>query len=153
MDFFCRVTPEGLVPLDDIDWEQKKQLRIGSDVRVHITMPRNIKFHRKFFALLNITFDNLPESIQAEKHINSMKSLLSLIKVHLGYYDIVQVDGRNVINLHSISFAKMDETEFSRFYDRAVTDILHYFLQGTDRNILLQEVELLTNTNKLSITK
>ena len=137
MDFFCRVTPAGLVPLDDMDWEQKKQLRLGSDVRVHITMPRNLRFHKKFMALLRLTLDNLPEDIQQSMHIYSIEAM----KIDLGYYDTVQVSGRNVVKLRSISFAKMDETAFERFYDLAVTDILNNYLQGADRNLLLQEVE------------
>ncbi|WP_417086083.1 DUF1367 family protein [Lancefieldella rimae] len=141
MDFFCRVTPAGLVPLDDMDWEQKKQLRLGSDVRVHITMPRNLRFHKKFMALLRLTLDNLPEDIQQSMHIYSIEAMLAAVKIDLGYYDTVQVSGRNVVKLRSISFAKMDETAFERFYDLAVTDILNNYLQGADRNLLLQEVE------------
>lgn len=141
MDFFCRVTPAGLVPLDDMDWEQKKQLRIGSDVRVHITMPRNLRFHKKFMALLRLTLDNLPEDIQQSMHIYSIEAMLAAVKIDLGYYDTVQVSGRNVVKLRSISFAKMDEAAFERFYDLAVTDILNNYLQGADRNLLLQEVE------------
>lgn len=141
MYFFCKVMPQGLVPLDDIDWEAKKRLRIGSDVRVSITMPRNIKFHRKFFALLNITLDNLPETTQQQLRVNSTQRLLDILKIRMGFYDIVQIDGRNVLELHSISFAKMDEYAFGKFYDQAVTEILEFFLQGTDRNELLQEVE------------
>lgn len=141
MDLFCRVTPAGLVPLDDMDWEQKKQLRLGSDVRVHITMPRNLRFHKKFMALLRLTLDNLPEDIQQSMHIYSIEAMLAAVKIDLGYYDTVQVSGRNVVKLRSISFAKMDETAFGRFYDLAVTDILNNYLQGADRNLLLQEVE------------
>ncbi|WP_462375948.1 DUF1367 family protein [Segatella buccae] len=141
MDFFCRVTPAGLVPLDDMDWEQKKQLRLGSDVRVHITMPRNLRFHKKFMALLRLTLDNLPEDIQQSMHIYSIEAMLAAVKIDLGYYDTVQVSGRNVVKLRSISFAKMDEAAFERFYDLAVTDILNNYLQGADRNLLLQEVE------------
>lgn len=141
MDFFCRVTPAGLVPLDDMDWEQKKQLRLGFDVRVHITMPRNLRFHKKFMALLRLTLDNLPEDIQQSMHIYSIEAMLAAVKIDLGYYDTVQVSGRNVVKLRSISFAKMDETAFERFYDLAVTDILNNYLQGADRNLLLQEVE------------
>lgn len=141
MDFFCRVTPAGLVPIDDMDWEQKKQLRLGSDVRVHITMPRNLRFHKKFMALLRLTLDNLPEDIQQSMHIYSIEAMLAAVKIDLGYYDTVQVSGRNVVKLRSISFAKMDETAFERFYDLAVTDILNNYLQGADRNLLLQEVE------------
>ena len=141
MDFFCKVMPQGLVPLDDMDWEVKKQLRLGSDVRVHVTMPRNIKFHRKFFALLNITIDNLPEATQQQLRITTTNRLLDVLKIRMGFYDIVQIDGRNVLELHSISFAKMDEYAFGKFYDQAVTEILEFFLKGTDRNDLLQEVE------------
>lgn len=141
MDFYCRVTSKGLVPMDETDWEIAKQLRLGQDVKVHISMPRNIKFHRKFFALLNLTFDNLPEQIQKELHIFSIETLLVAIKIDLGYYDWINVAGRNVVKLRSISFAKMDEVQFEHFYDLAVTDILSNYLRGTDRNALLQEVE------------
>ena len=141
MDFFCKVMPQGLVPLDDMDWEVKKQLRLGSDVRVHVTMPRNVKFHRKFFALLNITLDNLLETTQQQLRITTTNRLLDVLKIRMGFYDIVQIDGRNVLELHSISFAKMDEYAFGKFYDQAVTEILSFFLKGTDRNELLQEVE------------
>lgn len=147
MDFFCKVTETGLVPLDDMDWELKKRLQLGADVRVHVTMPRNIKFHRKFFALLQLTLANLPETLQATSHIYSVEALLAALKIDMGYYDTVTVSGRNVVKLRSISFAKMDEAQFSRFYDLAVTDILSNYLPGTDRNALLSEVETFVSTN------
>ena len=141
MDFYCRVTPSGLVPTDDADWEVARQLRIGTDVKVHVSRPRNIKFHRKFFALLKLTFDNLPEKLQASHKIYSIEAMLAAVKIDLGYYDTIKVAGRNTVKLRSISFAQMDETQFERFYDLAVTDILSNYLRGTDRNALLQEVE------------
>lgn len=141
MDFYCKVTSTGLVPLDAGDLQQYKKLSLGSDVRVRVTMPRNIRFHRKFFALLQLVFDNLPEDLQHDRNIYSVEALLAAIKIDMGYYSNVRVSGRNVIKLRSISFAKMDEAQFSRFYDLAVTHILHSYLPGTDRNVLLQEVE------------
>lgn len=145
MEIYCKATSLGLVPLDDNERAQYNQLRPGCDVRVTITMPRNIRFHRKFFALLNIVLDNLPESLQSQRHISSVESLLSAIKIDMGYFEIVNIDGRNVIKLKSISFAKMDEAAFSRFYDLAVDDILKNYLCGTDCNSLLHEVEEFTN--------
>jgi hypothetical protein len=141
MDFFCRVTEKGLVPLDDNDWEVKKQLKLGSDVQVRVVMPRNIKFHRKFFALLSLTLENLPEVLQNELHIYNIESLLAAIKIDLGYFNTVNVTGRYVVKLRSISFAKMDEAAFEKFYGNAVTNILNNYLKGTDRNQLLQEVQ------------
>lgn len=141
MDFFCKATPLGLVPLDDNDLQQYKSLVLGSDVRVRVTLPRNIKFHRKFFALLQLVYTNLPERLQQDMHIYSIEALLAAIKIDMGYYDTVNVAGKNVVKLRSISFAKMDESGFSHFYDLAVTDILNNYLRSTDRNALLQEVE------------
>ena len=141
MDFYCRVTSTGLVPLDEIDAEAKAQLRIGSDVRVTVTHPRNIRFHRKFFALLHITVTNLPEHITFSMHIYNVETMLAAVKIDLGYYDAVQVGSREVIKLRSISFTKMSADEFEKFYDLAVTDILNNYLKGTDKDDLLEEVE------------
>ena len=141
MDIFCRVTDMGLVPLDDVDFEAKKRLKIGSNVKCSITQPRNIGFHKKFFALLTLTFDNLPETVQQQTNIYSIEAMLTAIKIDLGYFDIVNVNGNNVVKLRSISFSQMDETQFERFYDLSVTTILNNYLVGTNRNDLLQEVK------------
>ena len=60
MDMFCRVTSHGLVPLYDSDYELAKRLRVGTTVRCRISLPRNYEFHKKFFALVRLTFENLP---------------------------------------------------------------------------------------------
>ena len=149
MDFFCRVLPEGLVPLDDADWNEKRKLGIGKDVKVHITIPRNLKFHRKFMALLTIVYDNLPEKFSnphdPNNYIGNLSSLLAAIKKDLGYCDIFRVNGELIFQPKSISFSSMDETAFAHFYDLAVTDILKNYLCGTNRNLLLKEVEEFIN--------
>lgn len=141
MDIYCRVTGTGFVPLDEIDWEQKQRLKIDTDVKCTITQPRNIKFHRKFFALLTITFANLPEEMQQALHITSVESLLAAIKIDLGYFDTVEVKGREIARLRSISFAKMSESDFEHFYNLTITDILNNYLRGTDRAALEEEVK------------
>lgn len=144
MKFYCRVTPQGLIPLDDIDFEAKKKLRPGSDVLVQVSMPRNIRFHRKFFALLHIVLDNLPKQLQKKLHVYSVETLLAAIKIDLGYFDTFNVDGRDVVKLRSISFAKMSEGQFAVFYDRAVAYVLSRLIPGTDRADLIQAVEQFT---------
>nr|DAN74237.1 MAG TPA: Protein of unknown function (DUF1367) [Caudoviricetes sp.] len=145
MEFYCRVLPEGLVPLDEIDWNEKNKLGIGKDVKVHVSIPRNLKFHRKFMALLTIVYDNLPERFTnpeyEDNYIGNLSSLLSAIKMDLGYCELFRVDGKLIYKPKSISFGKMDEAEFERFYDLAVTDILRKYLCGTNRDLLLKEVE------------
>jgi len=141
MEIYCRVTEKGFVPLDDIDWEQKKLLRIGMDVRCTVSQPRNLKFHKKFFALLTLAYDNLPETIQGATNIHSLESMLAAVKIDLGYFDTVCVAGREVVKLRSISFAKMSEQDFEKFYELAITDILNNYLRGTDRKALEEEIK------------
>lgn len=140
MKIYCRVTGTGLVPLDDNDWEQARHLKLGSDVCCSISQPRNIRFHRKFFALLGITFDNLPELIQRVTNITSIETLLTAIKFDLGYFDVLRVGSHEYIKPRSISFAAMSEEEFEKFYNVAVADILCKYLPGTNPTALHEEV-------------
>ena len=63
MDIYCSVTPMGLVPMYDSDFDEKRKLKEGEKVLCHISRPRNYEFHKKFFALVRLTFDNLPERL------------------------------------------------------------------------------------------
>ena len=42
----------------DSDFEKAKKIKPLKEVKCKITQPRNIKFHRKFFALINLVYDN-----------------------------------------------------------------------------------------------
>jgi len=141
MEIYCKVMDYGLVPMSEMDWDFMCRLSRDAAVRCSITMPRNIHFHRKFFALVTLTLDNLPETVQREWHIDSVDAMLAAVKIILGYYDIVHIGDKDVVRLRSISFAKMDDAAFARFYDMAITAILNVFLRGTDRRALIEEVE------------
>lgn len=141
MDIYCRVTDTGLVPLYDSDSEAKHKLRKGDDVLCTITKPRNYEFHKKFFALVRLTFDNLPERLHQMLGIRSEEDMLDCIKIDLGLYTEHWHGGRKVLKLGSISFASMDQTEFERFYNKAITLILNKYLSGTDRQALTEEIE------------
>ena len=47
-----------LVPDDDIGRSYLKKIKAGDSILVTLKKPRNIKFHRKYFALLNLAFEN-----------------------------------------------------------------------------------------------
>lgn len=141
MKIYCRVTDHGLIPLYDSDYEEKKKLRVGDTVLCDIKRPRNYEFHKKFFALVRLTFDNLPEHLHQALSIYSEEDLLLSLKIDLGLCTTVRYGFREVIKPGSISFASMDETEFQRFYSSCIDVILHRYLRGTDRQALLDEIE------------
>ena len=78
MDIFCKVTPCGLVPLHDSDLDLKKRLRVGSVVRCKVSNPRNYEHHKKFFALVRLTFDNLPLPLVEKWNIRNEYDMLPL---------------------------------------------------------------------------
>lgn len=140
MEIYCQVTDVGLVPMYDSDLDEKHRLRIGDAVLCKITKPRNYKFHKKFFALVRLVYLNLPEHLHEQLNVWSEEDMLAAIKLDLGLATTQIYDGREVIKLGSISFAKMDETEFQRFYDRCVYLVQYKYLKGTDRESLLEEI-------------
>ena len=142
MDIYCRVTPYGLVPLYESDYDLKKRLRVGSTVRCRVSQPRNYEFHKKFFALVRLTFDNLPFPLVGRWAIRSMDDMLRRFKRDLGYFtSSVNELGEREIEYRSISFAAMDEHEFEAFYENCVNLVLYKYLSGIDRQELIEEVQ------------
>ena len=140
LKIYCRVTDLGLVPKYDSDLDEKHRLQIGSDVLCEITRPRNYEFHKKFFALIRLTFDNLPERLHHMLNVWSEEDLLVCIKLDLGLASTIYHGGREFIKPGSISFAAMDNEEFERFYNRALDLILSKYLRGVSHEQLNQEL-------------
>lgn len=142
MDIFCKVTPYGLVPLYDSDFEAKKRLRVGSVVRCKVSNPRNYEFHKKFFALVRLTFDNLPTRIAEYWKINNEDDMLRRFKRDLGYFtSTCNERGEREIEYGSISFAAMEQYEFERFYNQCIDLVLSKYIKGLDKQDLITEIE------------
>lgn len=141
MDIYCRVTDIELIPMYDSDLDEKHRLRIGDNVLCTIKRPRNYEFHKKYFALLRLTVANLPHLIQQQMQIFTEEDLLDCLKIDLGLFTTRWHGGRQIVKTGSISFAKMDNTEFEKFFSRSVDAILRIYLRGTDRQALIEEVE------------
>lgn len=141
MDIYCMVTDSGLVPLYDSDLELRQKLRPGERVLCRISKPRNYEFHKKFFALVRLAFQNLPERLHLMLNIRSEEDMLTCIKLDLGYARTAWHGRRQVVIPGSISFAAMDQAEFEIFFNRAVDLVLSSYLRGTDKADLIEEIE------------
>ena len=141
MDIYCRVTDIGLVPMYDSDYDEKQRLKVGDTVLCSIKRPRNYEFFKKYWALLRLTVTNLPHLIQQQMQIFTEEDMLDCLKVDLGLYTTVWHGGKQIIKTGSISFSKMDESEFERFFQRSVDVILRIYLRGTDRQALIEEID------------
>jgi hypothetical protein len=124
-----------LIPCDDAASAMLMKIKHGDVVQVEIKRPRNIMHHRKFFALINLVFEN-------QAKYESPEHLLAALKASVGHCDFLPgKDGMLVAVPKSIAFHKMDQTAFNEFYDRCIDKIARHFLPGVDSDDLRREVE------------
>jgi len=75
MEIYVKKQFGKLVPIYNSDAEALKdcKLKDGEVYRVDITKPRNYEFHKKYFSLLNLCFDNQEQF----KEINDLRAYLT----------------------------------------------------------------------------
>lgn len=124
-----------LTPADDFAIEMLKQIKHDEVVSADITKPRNLKFLRKYFALLGVAYDN------QEQYAN-FDDFRSEVIIQSGFYTTLKhLDGTMSKQAKSISFARMDELEFSQLYQRTLDALISKFLPGTDPNELARQAD------------
>lgn len=142
MDILCKVTAHGLVPLYDSDYDLKKRLKVGSVVKCKVSNPRNYEHHKKFFALVRLTFDNLPSNLAEYFKVHNEEDMLRRFKRDLGYFKTsLNERGEKEIEYQSISFSAMEQHEFERFYNQCIDLVLYKYLKGIDKEDLITEIE------------
>lgn len=142
MDILCKVTPYGLVPLYDSDLDLKKRLKVGATVKCKVSNPRNYEHHKKFFALLRLTFDNLPTHLAQQWQVHNEGDMLRRFKRDLGYYtSAINERGEREVEYQSISFSAMEQHEFEHFYNQCIDLVLHKYIKGIDKDDLTAEIE------------
>ena len=120
-------------PSHNSDYEKFKKLKINHLYQCKVTQPRNVKFHRKYFALINLVYQN------QERYDNS-DDLRHDLTIASGYFRLsVDLKGNEVKKAKSISFAKMTEYEFGELYSATLDAIVKYF--GFDKESMIEEIE------------
>ena len=127
MKLFARNTITGLVPLYPADMDEKRKLKLGEDYEVDIKHPRNIGFHKKFFALINIGHQNtsLDMPIDAYREYVTIKA---------GYFKAYATPKGLFYQADSISFSNKDQAQFEEIYSR-VLDVIIKDIGSTSEDI------------------
>lgn len=134
---------DALIPFDQSDEEEIKQIKIESVHQVNIKEARNRKRNSLYWVLMQIVVDNSDSFVRKEQVSN-------YIKRKAGFYKEI-VDPDNFINIeyNSLSFDKMSEQEFKIYFNHAIqiicTDI--NLLEGTDADALEGEVLEIVSPN------
>lgn len=105
----------------DSDFEKLRSIKVGEPYEVEIKNKRNAKFHRKFFALINLVFQN-------QENYNNIEELRKDLTIASGFYTQHETfTGQIRTEANSIAFNKMDEIEFSELYSKFLDTIEKYF--------------------------
>ena len=114
----------------DDDYDAKKRLKFDEVYRVDIVKARNIDFHRKYFALINIGWEYLNEE-QTKFFKYDREGFRKCVQIAAGYYTLTYSIKRKewVEESVSISFEKMDELEFQDLYNK-VRDVIFSLIEG-----------------------
>lgn len=124
--------PGLLLPDDAETAEFIKKLKPGAIVRGEFKKMRNPAFHRKYMKLLTFAYDMWEPSVKTyknhvvEKNFDKFRKDIAILS---GFFIVVSnINGEPRYEAKSISFDKMDDTEFSLLYDKTITVIMKHIL-------------------------
>lgn len=133
------------VPTYDSDKEKANKIKQGETREFTTTKPRNIRFHRKLFALFRLTIHYLPEQKREVIRNNGFtmqteEDVLFYCKIKMGHIRnrAVTKNGNIIYQPKSISFESMGNDEFKNFYNKSVDICLD--LMQADRQLIEQEL-------------
>lgn len=140
-------TMAGLIPSGAESEVWYSKIKLGSVISIDARTMRNPKFHRKYFALLNIGFDNFsPEPISSEfgTVVKNFDQFRSDVVILAGFYETwARIDGSVRIVPKSISFASMKEEAFQDLYSKTIDVLLKYVY---DKSITADELDRIVNS-------
>jgi len=129
------VTAEGLKPATDTDWEVKKSLKRGKVYECVLKEYRNYRFHRKYFSLINLSWEYLDESQRAffKENVDAFRKT---VEVAAGHYEpVYSVSRKTWLEVpKSIAFDKLSESDFEQLYEKVKTVIFQTFIPQVNRD-------------------
>ncbi len=108
--------------------------KIGDTFRMEKRKPRVGKHSAKYWVLCHAIAEAVGPSVTAEL-------ISDTLKMRTGHCNVIQTRRGEVRTPKSIAFDKMDQTEFSAFYERCLAVIRENFLPGAADSDLKQHIE------------
>lgn len=138
-------TDYGVYPASKETEEYLSKLKYGEQIHGDFKKRRNVRFHRKFFALLNVAFDMWEPGELANKYGKVEKNFDQFrhdIVILAGYYNqVFRTNGDIRVEAKSISFSKMDESEFEMLYSSVIDVVLKHICTNIEKDELQESVD------------
>ena len=135
IEVVCKVMPGGLRVVNSAEATKLEHL-IGKEVSARIHIPRNLKFTRKFFAMLKSALDMSDVQMNDEQW-------RAWVIAGAGWCDFLKYGDKLVAVPKSISFASMDDAEFERLYQDCLTFICAKYVKDETPETLDQMMQFM----------
>lgn len=124
-----------LVPVDDMAAEAIGRLSEGKEVLITVRVPRSGRHHRLAWALAQ----KLSEMVDGLHDAEDAMTMLKFRARHVEYWTD-PLTGHMRMLPKSINWASMDQTSFSRLWDRMTWIVAHDIVPGLDEEALRRDV-------------
>lgn len=117
--------PNGdLRPATDDGRDRVKRWRVGDVVTCEVKRPRSQAFHRLYFGLLSMIYEN---SEWCEERWPTFERFREAVQMQAGYFEETKsIKGSTMYRASSVAFHKMDEDEFSALFNKVVDIIIQF---------------------------
>lgn len=134
MKLLVAKTISGLKPAYDSDLENFKKIPLNEIFEIEYKKRRNVRFHRKFFSLINLYYSN-------QDNYTNVDDLRHDLLIVSGFYEdkTNYLTGEITRVSKSLKFSSMDEIEFNQVYE-AVKNTISKLLSVSNEE-LEREVE------------
>jgi len=117
-----------LIPSSEKSIKIFNKVKIGEEILIDYKAKRNLQFHKKGFALLNLVFQN-------QDIYTNLEDLRVEFRLKAGYYtEHITTKGKLIYIPKSMSFAEMDENEFEELYSKFIDIALQHFVKMDKRD-------------------
>lgn len=144
----------GMSEADQVAYKNFKtrlnKLEEGELCSIEAKLPRNSRFHRKFFALLNLGYQawepkRQHKSYKGEPVTKNFERFRSDCIIMAGHYEqTFSLDGKLKLEAKSISFSNMQQPEFEAVYnsclDVLLQDVLSTYAGREEVNQVIEKI-------------
>lgn len=110
MDIYLTRTLAGAIPADEEAKQAFRRWKIGETLKCSVKKPRCYKNHKRYFALLNLTFEN-------QDKYTSFEHFRKAVQIAAGHVDeLITLEGEVVLIPKSIAYDALDEMEFGKVF-------------------------------------
>lgn len=134
-------TKGGLYPIYESDQDAMQKIADGEIIEISWKQARNWRNHKRYFAMLKMTIDNLPDEFP--DNYRNIEFLRYEIMIGIGHCEFRSSIGGNIYPVaKSMSFSKMDEQEFQEIFKLSQNYILRHFLKDIDEETFNNNLNL-----------